>query len=205
MMKDVGQKERLLACLAKRGFARARELKEIGVDAKTIARALDSGEIFRASRGLYQLPCGGPYNHEAYLAVAKRAPRSVICLSSALSFHGLIDLIPRKIWIAIGANDWAPKIDRPAVRVTRFREPYLSSGVEIHNVEGIELRVHSVTKAIADSFRLPNFVFRSDTLLALKTALAERRATPAEIADVASENGVFERIRPCIEALTAHG
>lgn len=205
MTDDHGQKARLLACLEEGGFARARELKAIGVDSATISRALDAGDILRASRGLYMLPGGGPHNHFDYLAVAKRAPNAVVCLESALSFHELIDLIPRRIWIAIGAKDWAPKIDSPAVRVTRFREPYLSNGVEIHNVEGIELRVHSITKAIADSFRLPNFVYRSDTLLALKTALTERRATPAEIAEAANENGVLEKIRPCIEALLAHG
>ena len=205
MAENVGQKVRLMAYLEERGFARARELKAAGVAATTISRSLEAGEVLCASRGLYQLPWGGPYNHESYLAVAKRAPKAVICLSSALSFHGLIDLIPRRIWIAIGAKDWAPKIDRPAVRVTRFREPYLSNGLEIHDVEGIELRIHSATKAIADSFRHPKFVYRSDALAALKTAIEERKATPAELAKAAYDNGVLERMGPCIEALVAHG
>ena len=36
----------------------------------------------------------------------------------------------QRMWIAIGAKDWAPKIEYPRVRIVRFREPYLTNGIE---------------------------------------------------------------------------
>jgi len=65
----------------------------------------------------------------ALIEIAKRAPKAVIGLTSALSFHQLTDQLPRRVWIAIGAKDWAPKIDYPQIRIVRFREPYLTNGL----------------------------------------------------------------------------
>ena len=72
--------------------------------------------------------------------VAKRAPKAVICLLSALAFHGLTDQLPRKVWFAIGAKDWTPKIPYPPIRMVRFREPYYSEGIETHVIGGTKVR-----------------------------------------------------------------
>ena len=102
----------------------------------------------------------------------------MICLTSAVSFHQLTDQLPRRIWIAVGAKDWAPKIDYPQNRIVRFREPYLTNGLEVHNIHGVEVRVYSLAKLIADAFRNPKLVDRSVATEAMKSALNDRKATP---------------------------
>jgi len=204
MPAETGQLDRLLVHLEAHSPARARELKDIGVAATTVSRAVDAGMILRIGRGLYQLPDSPPDAHAALVEVAKRAPKAVICLTSALAFHGLTDLLPRKVWIAIGTRDWAPKIAYPPIRVVRFREPYLSDSIETHVVGGAELRVYSVTKTIADAFRLPKLVDRSAAIGALKTALNERKATPGKLAAAAQKNGAWKQMQPYLEALTAN-
>lgn len=205
MLATIAQQDRLIRHLEQRSPARAQELRDAGVAATTISRAVEAGLVLRIGRGLYQLPDTEPDPHAALIEVAKRAPKSVICLTSALAFHEVTDLLPRKVWIAIGAKDWSPKIDYPSIRVVRLREPYLSSGVERHIVGGVELKVYSVTKTIADAFRLPKLVDRAAAISALKTALRDRKATPGEFAAAARENGAWKQMQPYLEALTADG
>lgn len=49
----------------------------------------------------------------------------------------LTDQLPRRVWIAIGAKDWATKIKYPRIRIVRFREPYLTNGVESHRIREV--------------------------------------------------------------------
>jgi predicted transcriptional regulator of viral defense system len=104
------QRDRAVALLTQRTMMRAYELKAEGVTAATLARAVSNGEIIRAGRGLYQLPDGGDSAHMALAEVSKRIPDGVICLVSALAYRDLTDQMPRQVWVAIGAKDWAPKV-----------------------------------------------------------------------------------------------
>lgn len=195
----------MLAYLAQHAPARARDLKDIAISATTISRAVADGEIIRIGRGLYQLEDSEMDTHTALAEIAKRAPKAVICLVSALSFHGLTDQIPRKVWVAIGAKDWEPKIGYPRIRVVRFREPYFSQGVETHTISGVGVQVYSVPKSIADAFRNRNLVDRSVAIESMKSALENRKVSPGILAAAAQENGAWKQMKPYLEALTSDG
>lgn len=205
MITDHSQRARMIDFMEANAPARSRELAAIGVAPTAISRAVAEGAVVRIGRGLYQLPDSEPDLHSALIEIAKRAPKAVICLTSALSFHQLTDQLPRKIWIAVGAKDWAPKIDYPQIRVVRFREPYLSNELEVHNIHGVDVRVYSITKSIADAFRNPKLVDRSVAIEAMKSALNDRKATPGQLAAAAQQNGAWNQMRPYLEALTSNG
>jgi predicted transcriptional regulator of viral defense system len=161
--------------------------------------------IVRAGRGRYQLP-GGELDLESTLSEAsKRVPKGVICMISALAYHQLTDQMPRKVWLAIGARDWAPSVDYPPLRIVRIRSPYLEYGIEHHVISGVEVPVYSIPKSLADAFRSRRFVDRSVAIECLRNALEERKAKPAEIAQAASDCGAWKQMRPYLEALTANG
>lgn len=66
-------------------------VRDAGVTAATTSRMERDEEVFRLARGLYQ-PSGAPLDGNHSLAeLAKRVPRGVVCLVSALAFHGLTD------------------------------------------------------------------------------------------------------------------
>lgn len=201
----VTQQEKLLAHLRKHEFARAFELREIGVSATTISRAVEAGDVVRIGRGLYQAADVEADLNTNLVEVAKRAPRAVICLVSALAFHGLTDQLPRKVWFAIGAKDWEPSIAYPPARVVRFREPYFSEGVEAHRIGGTQVRIYSVPKSLADAFRNPKLIDRSVAIEALRSALDQRKATPATLLQAAADYGAARIMRPYLEALTSNG
>lgn len=203
MPRDPTQRQRLLEYLESHAPVRARELEDIGVSAATISRAVRSGDILRLARGLYSLPDSAPDTHETLIEVAKRAPKAVICLTSALAFHGLTDQLPRRVWIAIGAKDWEPKITYPKIRIVRFREPYLSGDVEELMMGGATIRIYTIPKTLADAFRNRRLVDRSVAIEALKAAIEQRKTTPSAIAEAARTYGAWNQMRPYLETVTS--
>ena len=199
------QRNRATEVLRRRGIVRLFEFRAAGITAATISRMVEDGEVVRLSRGLYQMP-GAPLDANHSLAeAAKRVPRGVVCLVSALAYHGLTDQIPRAVWMAIGAKDWAPKVENPPVRIVRFTDQLLMDDVVTVHIEIVPVKIFGVAKTIADCYRHRRTVGQSVALEGLQEALRQRKATPAEIARHAERGGVATVIRPHLEALTANG
>ena len=205
MIAERTQRERLRTILAEKSIVRARELQDAGIAGTTIARALRDGEIERIARGLYQQPDGRIDAANALAETAKRIPKGVIAMLSALAFHGLTDQMPRKVWVAIGTNDWPPVPSYPPTRIVRFSDKYLHQGVEHHMISGVSVPVYSVPKTLADLFRNARLVDRSVAVEGLRAALDQRKARPAQIAEAARAGGAWKLMRPYLEALTSHG
>ena len=182
-------------------MARAAEIQRAGITAATLSRLVAEGTVLRLSRGLYQLPDSIGHVHHTLAEASKRVPRGVICLVSALAFHGLTDQMPRRVWMAIGAKDWKPVIDYPPIRIVRFSEPHLSTGISEHVIEGVRVPVYNVTKTLADCFRHRRNVGQQVAIEGIKETLRQRRATPAEIAAAAEKRRVWNVMRPYVEAL----
>ena len=204
MARPRSQRQIAHALLEKRGLRRLAELREAGVSAATVSRMERDGEVIRLSRGLYQLPDATLDVSHSLAEAAKRTPKGVVCLVSALAVYGLTDQLPRKVWMAIGKKDWAPKPDGAPIRVVRFTESLLAEGVETHMIEGVSIKVFDVAKTVADCFRHRNKVGLSVAIEGLQETLRQRKATPAEIARQAERGGVSTVIRPYLEALTAN-
>lgn len=199
------QKTRLRSLLEAHSMMRAQELREAGISAQTIARAVENGEIERISRGVYQKRGAEIEENQILAEAAMRVPKGVIALVSALTFHGLTDQMPRRIWMAIGASDWAPVQSYPPLRIVRFTEPYLRQGVEHHVIAGVQVSIYSIPKTLADLFRNPRLVDRSVAVEGLRAALQQRKATPSAIAQGAKAGGAWKIMQPYLEALTSNG
>ena len=187
------------------GIVRLVELRSVGVTAATVSRMERDAEVIRLARGLYQLPDAPLETGHSLAEAAKRLPKGIVCLVSALAFHGLTDQLPKKAWLAIGKKDWAPRSDGMPIRVVRFTESLLAESVETHMIESVPVKVFGVAKTVADCFRHRNKIGLSVAIEGLQEALRQRKATPAEIAHQAEHGGVSTVIRPYLEALTANG
>ena len=198
------QREQAKEMLWDRGIVRLSEFKSAGITAATIGRMRDDGDVIRLARGLYQLPDAPLDANHSLAEAAKRVPKGVVCLTSALAFHELTDQLPRSVWMAIGKNDWSRQ-DEPALRIVRFTDTLLAQDVKTTSIEGVPVKVFAVAKTIADCFRHRRSVGQSVALEGLQEALRQRKATPAEIARSAASGGVSTIVRPYLEALTANG
>jgi len=203
--EPVSQRRIAQTVLKARGIARLAELRAEGVTAATMSCMERNGEVLRLARGLYQLPDVPLDVHHSLAEAAKRLPKGVVCLVSALAFHDLTDQLPRHVWMAIGQKDWAPKADGVSIRLVRFTDRLLADGVEFHTIEGVSVKVFGIAKTIADCFRYRNKIGLSVAIEGLQEALRQRKATPDEIAKQAERGAVATVIRPYLEALTANG
>jgi predicted transcriptional regulator of viral defense system len=199
------QKTKLRSLLNARSMIHAHELREAGISAQTIARAVESGEVERISRGVYQKRDAEVEENQTLAEAAMRVPKGVVAMVSALAFHGLTDQMPRRVWMAIGTSDWAPVQSYPPLRMVRFTETYLRQGIEHHAIAGIDVPVYSIPKTLADLFRNPKLVDRSVAIEGLRAALQQRKGTPSEIAQAAKAGGAWKVMQPYIEALTSNG
>jgi predicted transcriptional regulator of viral defense system len=199
------QRQRLIALLDAKPIVRAYELRSEGIDAKTISRAVQAGELVRLSYGLYQRVGSQADMAQALAEAAKKVPKGVIAMVSALAFHGLTNQMPRKIWVAISTKDWAPVSSYPPLRIIEFKDKYLQQGVEHHRISGVDVPIFSVTKTLADMFRKSRLVDRSVAVEGLRAALEQKKVTPAAIAEAAMAADAWKIIRPYLEALTSNG
>jgi len=183
------------------GTARSRELVTTGLTRSELSRMVKGGRLARVGRGLYALPGHQPSEYDALMAVSKRAPHSVFCLLTALRFHDLTTQAPFEVWIAIGNKSHPPRLDYPVLRTMRFSPASLSEGVEIHQIEGLPLRVTSVAKTVADCFKFRNKVGLDVALEALRESRKKRKASAEELWRYAKINRVSNVMRPYLEAV----
>jgi predicted transcriptional regulator of viral defense system len=203
-MHAANQRQIVTAFLADHGIARLAELRAAGASAATVSRMEQAGEIVRLGRGLYQLP-DAPLSAVHSLAVAaKTVPKGVVCLASALAFHGLTDQLPRKVWLAVGKADWARRHTQPQLRIVQMADRLLRTDVETHRIEGVPVKVFSVARTVADCFRHRRAMGLAVAIEGLQEALRQRKATPAQLAQHAEFGGVATIMRPYLEALTAN-
>ena len=203
----------MISLLQERGMARLSELRKVGVTPSTVSRMSASGEIVQLGRGLYQLPHASLDVNDALAQAAKRVPKGIICLTSALAFHELTDTIPSRVWMAIGPKDWRPRLADPPIQFVRFGPKVLNRGVKEHVMEGVPVRIYEPAKTVVDLFRYRRSAGKryqkspglNLAVEGLREALRLRKATPSEIARYAVEGGVWKVVQPYLEAMSADG
>jgi len=186
----------------KQGTARSKDLVAAGLARAQLSRLVNAGEMQRVTRGVYALPTRLPQSQEGIVVVARRAPNVLFCLLTALRVHELTTQAPFEVWIAIGNKQRAPQIDWPPIRVMRYSVATLEYGVENKKLSGVEIRVTSVAKTVADCFKFRQTVGLDVALEALREALSKRRATVDELWRAAQVCRVTRIMRPYLEALT---
>ncbi len=195
------QSDRALTFLRERGMARLHELVAAGIHAETVSRLTRAGEIVRLTRGLYQLPDADFEAGHSFAEAAKRVPKGVVCLVSALQFHRLTLQLPSSIWMAIERTTRRPKVDDPHVRFVRFGD--LALGVDTHVIEGVDVRVCSPARTVVDCFRYRNKIGTDIALEGLREAVHQRKALPDDITRIARCCRARTVIKPYLESVLA--
>jgi len=183
-------------------MVRPRDLEAIGVDRRVLKRLFDRGELLRRSRGVYTMPDHEPTRHTDLAEVCARAPSVTVCLISALDFHELTTQIARAVWVMIDRAGRRPKIEQPPIRIIYASGEAMTGGVETHEIEGVRVPITTPAKTVADCFKYRKQVGRDVAVEALRDCLRQRKATPAQIYEMAKTDRVTKIMRPYIEALT---
>jgi predicted transcriptional regulator of viral defense system len=134
------------------GLLTRHDVVSAGLHPRVLGQAVENGTLERVQRGIYLAPNAALYNHAELRELSLRVPGAVVCLNSALSFHGLTTTQPLEISLAINRRARAPKIEFPPVKFYRFSDASYLYGID--NVsearESYSIAVYSPEKTLAD-------------------------------------------------------
>jgi predicted transcriptional regulator of viral defense system len=199
-MRNASATKRILDLAAHQPLVRSRDIEALGIPRESLLRLYRQGVFVRTARGVYTLAESSVTEHHSLAVAAKLVPGGVVCLLSALRFHGLTTQDPHEIWMAIDFKAHKPSIGYPALRVVRFSGGALVEGIERHLIEGVEVRVYSPAKTLADCFKYRNKIGVDVAIEALRDALRTRKATVDEIHRFAKVCRVANVVRPYLES-----
>lgn len=197
-----GTAGRILRLAAKQPVLRARDVARQGIHTSTLTRLARSGVLERVGPGRYRLPKTTRFTEHHDLAVAMAAvPRSVVCLVSALRFHGIGTQLPAEVWIAVPRGTRVPRLAAPPIRVVNISPDVFDLGIEEYRVEGQTVRVYSVARTVADCFRFRNRIGLDVALEALTDAWRSRRLNLDEQDRIAKKLRVQRVMQPYLETV----
>ena len=195
------RERRILQIIRGLGLVRPVDLEARGVSRQQLYSLVQKGMVARQTRGIYAAG-QHPYTTGHTLAqVAKRVPAGVFCLLTALRFHGLTTQSPAEVWIALPEKARKPRLDYPRLRVARFSGAALSEGIETHRLEGVEVRVYSAAKTVADCFKYRNKTGIDVAVEALRDFSRRHRGGATELARFARICRVARVMQPYLDAI----
>lgn len=150
------------------GIIRTASALKAGIHPRTLYALRDEGILEQCSRGVYRLTDSPLPSSPDLQTIAIKAPKAVICLTSALSFHGLTTQIPHSISIAIKRGSRPPHINYPPISVFNYSEASFNSGIEEHEIDGTILQIYNQEKTLADCFKFRNTLGMDVVLEAMK-------------------------------------
>tara|TARA_R110002072_G_scaffold57508_1_gene147853 strand:+ start:36082 stop:36714 length:633 start_codon:yes stop_codon:yes gene_type:complete len=183
------------------GTIRTSQAVREGIHPRTLYHLRDTGQIEPISRGVFRLSTLPPPSLPDLLVVASRLPKAVLCLISALSFHELTEEIPHRVHIALPRDTEQPRLDHPPLHVVRMSQPCFVAGVELHDIDGLKLRVFSPAKTIVDCFKFRNLIGVDVAIAGLRALRSRREFNVEELLSLARICRVERIMRPYVEAI----
>jgi predicted transcriptional regulator of viral defense system len=193
----------LLRMAEKQGVLTARDVRRAGIHSQQLTRLVEEGILERIARGQYRLSERPVTEHHGLVMAQKAVPRGVICLLSALQFHGIGTQLPADVWIAVRRGTRSPSNPPTPLRIVRFSGDAFTEGIERHRVEGVTIQVYGVAKTLSDLFKYRGELGVEVAVEALREAWRDRRFVMADLTRTARACRVERVMEPYLEAVIA--
>lgn len=185
-----------------RGVLRAQDLEAHGIHREYLRRLERQGLLMRSGRGIYTLIDTELTEHHSLAEASQRVPHGIVCLLSALRFHGITTQAPFEVWMAIDHKARPPKENILPMRIVYMSGSALQLGIEEHQIEGVPVQIYNPAKTVADCFKYRNKIGLDVALEALRECWRERCSTIDELWYYAKICRVSNVMRPYLESLT---
>jgi predicted transcriptional regulator of viral defense system len=193
-------RERILEVARKQSVFRAGDVQDATDPRSTLRRMAAQGEIVRVGRGLYAIADAEISGNHSLVEATKRYPGGVICLTSALFFHGIGTQMPYEIWMMRPDRKMTPNKDF-FIRFVYCTGAAFSHGVETHRIEGTEVSIYTPPKTIADCLKYRNKIGLDVAIEAIKEGWRAKRFTMDELWEAAKVCRVQNIVQPYVEML----
>lgn len=196
------QKQKITAFAREQGVIRPRDLAALGLHHRYLHQLVAEGAMVRSGRGLYTLTDFDVTEAHSLVEATRAQSNGVVCLLSALNFHGLGTQLPFQVWLAVPHGNRIARTRPVPTRVVVMKSPAYEAGIETHSLEGLTVRIYSVAKTVTDCFKFRGKIGMDVALEALREALREKRCTRDEIRKYAKINRVEKVMTAYLEAMT---
>src|SRR5579863_4347212 len=174
-----------------------------GIHPATLYSLVEEGQLMRLARGLYRLASTQEFSNPDLAVVAAKAPDAVVCLISALSFHGITTQVPRVVHLAVPRGRYAGlRMRTPPVTIYRFDAATFEQGIEVHRIDGVPIRIYNVARTIVDCFKYRNKLGLDVAVEALRFARVRMRISNREILPFAHLLRLERVMAPYLESVT---
>jgi predicted transcriptional regulator of viral defense system len=194
--------ERILNLAKSQSTIRTREAIAGGIHPEDLRRLVDRGILFKSGRGLYTHIDAALSEHHSLAVASQRVEHGVICLLSALQYHGIGTQAPFEVWMAIDVHARRPNLDTLSLRPVYMSGLALSAGIETHAIEGTPVRIFNPAKTIVDCFKYRHKIGIDVAIEALREGFESRRCSMDELWSYAKICRMSRVIRPYLECLS---
>jgi predicted transcriptional regulator of viral defense system len=186
-----------------KGIFRLTEARALGLHPEQVRRLARKGHLTRLGRGLYSAASAVPTEHHTLAEVAKRVPKGIACLLTALRFHSIGTQNPREVWLAVDRRAAIPRIDFTPVRIVRISGTALTAGIDEHDIEGVAVRITSPARTVVDCFKFRNKIGIDVAVEALREYRRLRKGTVDELWRQADRLRMTRVMRPYWDAMSS--
>ena len=174
-----------------------------GIHPAALYSLVEDGQLTRLARGLYRLSSTREFSNPDLAVVAVKAPDAVVCLISALAFHGITTQVPRAVHLAVPRGRYAGlRLRTPPVKTYRFDVSTFDQGIEVHPIDGVAVRIYGVARTLVDCFKYRNKLGLDVAIEALRFARVRKRISNREILHFARLLRQDRVMAPYLESVT---
>jgi predicted transcriptional regulator of viral defense system len=192
----------LLQILESQSIVRPRDLDAYGIPRIYLTRLRERGLVTQVGRGLYMLPQTDITEYHSLVEASRLVPKGVVCLLSALPYHGLTTQAPFAVWLALDNKAYSPRVEYPPLRIVRFSGEALATGIQEEQIEGTPVRIYNPAKTVADCFKFRNKIGLDVAIEALKDCRRQKKCSIDDLWQYAKICRVTNVIKPYLEILS---
>lgn len=193
----------VLELARQKGLFRLSEATAAGIHPEHVRRLMNAGQLTRVGRGLYAVPAQQATEYHTLAEIAKRVPKGIVCLLTALRFHSIGTQHPREVWLAVDRRAGIPRIDFTPVRIVRISGAALTAGIDEHDIEGVTVRITSPARTVVDCFKFRNKIGVDVAVEALREYRRLRKGTVDELWRQADRLRMTRVMRPYWDAMSS--
>ena len=184
------------------GVLRTGQALTRGIHPAALYSLVEAAQLTRLARRLYRLADAQECSNPDLAVVASKAPDAVLCLISALSFHGITTQVPRAVYLAVSRGRYAGlRLRTPPVKIYRFDAATFDQGIETYRIDGVTVRIYGVARTLVDCFKYRNKLGLDIAIEALRFARERKRTSNREILHFARLLRQVRVIGPYLESV----
>lgn len=185
------------------GILRTSEAIKLGIHPRDLYKLRDEGVLESLGRGVFRLVSLPDFSAPDLVIIAKRSPKGVVCLISALAYYNLTTQIPHFVDVALPKGSRIPKVDYPPLRCFLYSNAAYQAGIETVSISGYSVRIYGVEKTLADCLKFRQKIGMDVVLEALKEYWRQGGTNLDKLYDFAKICRVEKILFPIMETIVS--